>query len=108
MYYVQTELKKNYLIFNFCFYFYLQIFKLLVKLRADSRYRLGIQGVNEYSPYFHVERNNNSFGTVPYSPNSLIEGAKLKENVLVPLNNISLEAACKIIIVALKAEFGKE
>lgn len=81
----------------------LQIFELLVKLRANSRYKLGIQGINEYSPYIYVDR---SFG-VPPSPNSSTEDIKLKEDVLVQINYISLAPACKILITALQEELGK-
>lgn len=77
---------------------------MLVKLRADSRYRLGIQGLNDYSPYIYVDRSG--FG-IPHSPNSSTEDSKLKEDVLVQLNYMSLVAACKIVITALREELGK-
>lgn len=83
---------------------YLQIFDLLVKLRADSRYRLGVQGLNDYSPYIYVDRSGLA---VPPSPNSSTEDTKLKEDSLVQLNYISLAAACKTVITALKEELGK-
>lgn len=82
----------------------LQIFELLFKLRADSRYRLGVQGSNDYSPYVYVDRSG--LGAPP-SPNSSTEDTKLKEDSLVQLNYISLVAACKTVITALKEELGK-
>lgn len=82
----------------------LQIFELLFKLRADSRYRLGVQGSNDYSPYVYVDRSG--LGGPP-SPNSSTEDTKLKEDSLVQLNYISLAAACKTVITALKEELGK-
>lgn len=82
----------------------LQIFELLVKLRADSRYRLGLQGLNDYSPYVYVDRSGFA---IPSSPNSSTEDTKSKEDVLVQLNYMSLAAACKIVITALREELGK-
>ncbi|VVC44066.1 Rap GTPase activating protein domain,Tuberin,Armadillo-like helical,Armadillo-type [Cinara cedri] len=79
----------------------LKIFELLVKLRADSRYRLGVQGSNEYSPYMYVDHNG--FG-VPSSPNSSTDEIKLNDDSLVQLKYISLAAACKAVITALKEE----
>lgn len=84
--------------------FILQIFEMLIKLRADSGYRLGVCGINEYSPNVYVECRNIG---VPPSPNSSIEDTKSKEDASVQLHNISLDAVCKIMITALKEEFGK-
>jgi len=64
---------------------------------------LGVQGYNGYSPYMYVDRN---IGVSP-SPNSSIENIKLKEEVLVQLNYMSLAASCKAVITALKEELGK-
>lgn len=61
-------------------------------------------GINEYSPYVYVERR--SFG-VPPSLNSSIQDTKSKEDASVQIINISLAAVCKIMITALKEEFGK-
>lgn len=77
---------------------------MLVKIRADSKYRLGIQGFNDNSPYMHVDRSG--FG-LSYSPNSSTEDTKSKDDVLVSINYISLAAACKIMILSLTNEFGK-
>lgn len=84
--------------------FILQIFELLVKLRADSRYRLGIQEANEYSPYMYVDHRGLG---VPPSPNSSTEDTKSKEDALVQLNYMCLVDACKAVITALKEELGK-
>lgn len=89
---------------NTCCTYTLQIFELLVKLRADSRYRLGLYGLNEYSPYMYVDHR---IGGVPPSPNSSTEDTKLKEDVLVQINYISLAAVCKTLITALREELGK-
>jgi len=75
-----------------------------VKLRADSRYRLGLHGLNEYSPYMYVDRR---ISGVPPSPNSSTEDTKSKEDALVQLNYISLADACKTLITALREELGK-
>lgn len=83
---------------------YLQIFNLLVKLRTNSRYKLGVQDYVEYSPYTYVEHNSSG---IPPSPNLVSEDIKLKEDVLVQSNYISLAAACKAVIKALKEELGK-
>ncbi|XP_060838182.1 tuberin isoform X2 [Rhopalosiphum padi] len=80
----------------------LVIFELLFKLRADSRYKLGMQGINEYSPFMYVDHKG--LGGVPPSPNSSIEDTKSKENVSVQFNYMCLAAACKAVITALKEE----
>lgn len=111
------DLKNNKIIYKLCnyliftcmilfktYYLYvLQIFKLLIQLRANSRYKLGVQEINEYSPYIYVDR---CFG-VPPSPNLSTEDIKLKEDVLVQIHYISLAPACKILITALQEELGK-
>ncbi|XP_050540898.1 tuberin-like isoform X2 [Daktulosphaira vitifoliae] len=78
----------------------LMIFELLSKLRADSRFRLGIQGSNIYSPFIYVDRYGH--GT-PFSPNFSTEEIK-SNNIFVHYKHISLAAACKIVITALKEE----
>lgn len=60
--------------------------------------------MNEYSPYMYVDHNG--FG-VPFSPNSSTDKIKPKDDSLVPLKFISLTAACKTVITALKDELGK-
>lgn len=81
-----------------------QIFELLVKIRVDSKYRMGVQRLNKYSPFTYVDRSG--FGA-PLSPNSSTEDAKLKDDTMVPTNHMSLAAACKIVIIALREELGK-
>jgi len=46
-------------------------------------------------------------GGVPPSPNSSTEETKPKDDALVQLNYISLAAACKTLITALREELGK-
>lgn len=81
----------------------LQIFELLVKLRADSKYRLGVLGTGEYSPYTYLNR---SFEVLP-NKNSPTENAELNGINMVQLNYISPIIACRTFILALEEELGK-
>ncbi|XP_050444478.1 tuberin [Adelges cooleyi] len=80
----------------------LMIFKLLAKLQVDSRYRLGFKGLNGYSSFIYVERSG--FGILSHSPNSSMEDHQSKDDSLVQFSQISLAAACKAVITALKEE----
>jgi len=82
---------------------FLQIFELLVKLRADSRYRLGVVETGEYSPYTYL---NHSFEVSP-SQNSPTENDESNGINMVQLNYISPIIACRTFILALEEELGK-
>lgn len=74
----------------------------MVKLRVDSRYRLGVLENTEYSPYTCMGRSLE----LPPSPGSPTKDTELNGVNMVQLNCVSPVRACRTLILALEKELG--
>lgn len=111
----------SFIIIFFCFCFLklnlfilLKVINCLLKLRSDSKYRLGYcdeSTILKYSPYLIVDYrrpSNVSLSTVSSLDSRSSTSSSFDEDfVPTEITYISLSSACQVVITALKCELGE-